>query len=80
MKKPLKEFAQSSEEYCLSPASKKKMTKNDKEQRMEKIKVKYSFLHFHKFQLLGLRTMQADEQKREHGKGAKMRRCLGENR
>ena len=40
MKKPLQEFAQSSEEYCLSPAAKKKMTKNDKELRMEKIKVK----------------------------------------
>jgi hypothetical protein len=44
MKKPfLTEFAQSSEEFCLSPAAKKKMTKNEKEQRMEKIKVKINF-------------------------------------
>jgi len=39
MKKPLSEFAQSSEEFCLSPAAKKKMGKNEKDQRMEKIKV-----------------------------------------
>ena len=57
MKKPLQEFAQSSEEYCLSPAAKKKMTKNDKELRMEKIKVKkYNFIKKNKIFTKNLRS------------------------
>ena len=35
MRKLLTEFVQSSEEYCLSPAAKKKMTKNEKEKKLK---------------------------------------------